>query len=219
MEEHCTFGRGVPARGGEPGFTLIELLIVIAILGVLAAVLLPEILGTRDTANAAATEATMLQLETGCRTFSNKHGYFPPDDLKNPEAAGKVVWKPDNGQNTGIESLVAFLSQSRQDGEDLTSLAEHRTNTDKDDHGVELPLLHTKERVEIADAWGMPLCYFGKFGMDRAQQVTPPEQDPLPAKARRRADGSYHGAGKYQMLSAGKDGIFGTDDDLVWPKN
>lgn len=200
------------------GFTLIELLIVIAILGLLAAVLMPEILGTRETANAAASKAAMLQLETGCRTYSNKHGYYPTDDLKNPES-NAVQWKADNGQNTGIESLVVFLSQSRQDGEDLTGLAERHSNTDKDEHGAELPLLHTKERKEIADAWGMPLCYFSKFGMEKTQQVTPPDGDPMPVKARRREDGTFFGAGKFQLLSAGKDSVFGTEDDLVWPEN
>ena len=201
------------------GFTLIELLIVIAILGLLAAVLLPEILGTRDTANRAATEATMLQLETGCRTFSGKHGYYPPDDLKSPEAAAKIAWKADNGENTGIESLVAFLSQSRQDGEDLTGLAKNFSNTDKDDHGAELPLLKTKERLEITDAWGMPLAYFNKFGMEKTQQVKAPEMDAMPVKAMRRDDGTFYGATKFQLLSAGKDQVFGTADDLVWPQN
>jgi hypothetical protein len=161
----------------------------------------------------------MLRLQTGCETFSRKHGYFPPDDLKSPEAASKLNWKADNGQNTGIESLVAFLSQSTRDGADLSDLGDRLTNTDKDDHGAELPVLKRKDRIELADAWGMPLCYFGQFGMEKQQLVTSPEGDPLPAKAARRDDGAYHGAGKYQLLSAGKDGVFGTEDDLPWPKN
>lgn len=208
------------SRPQVAGFTLIELLIVISILGLLAVVLMPSILSTQDSANAASTEATMMQLETGCRTFTNKRGYYPPDDLKVPDAelAAKLKWKPDNNKNTGIESLVAFLSQGREDGEDLSS-SPNLTNTDRDDHGAELPLLHTKERKEIADAWGMPLAYFGKFGMDKPQTVVPPELDPLMARARKREDGVPYGAGKFQLLSAGKDGVFGTADDLSWPKN
>lgn len=199
------------------GFTLIELLIVIAILGLLAAVLLPSLLSTQDAAKESATQATMLQLSQACSTFSNKHGYFPPDDLKDPE--NKNTFKPDNGQNTGIESFVVFVSQSLQDGFDLGGLAEHFTNTDKDDHGAMVPLLKTKERRELADAWSTPFAYFTKFGMQKTQQITGPTEEPLVAKAKQREDGSYYGAGKFQFLSAGKDGTFGTDDDLVWPEN
>ena len=201
------------------GFTLIELLIVITIIALLAAALMPAIFGGGKAAKIAATEADQLVLSNGCEGFSRKHGYFPPDDLKSPEAGVKTAWKADNGTNTGIESLVVFLSQSASDGQDLSALSDRFTNTDKDQHGVELPLLHTSERVEMADAFGTPMAYFTKFGMDKAQQVALPEKEAVPVKAKRRDASAYHGHGKYQILSAGQDLIFGTDDDIVWPKN
>ncbi|MFO0278418.1 MAG: type II secretion system protein [Planctomycetota bacterium] len=207
-------------RPAARGFTLIELLIVISILGVLAAVLLPQVLGVNEAANIAATEANLGMLEGGVQRFQRKHGIYPPDDLKAPEGIAKATWKGDNGVNTGIESLVCFLSQSQQDGLDLTGLAERFANTDGDDHGVELPLLKRRDRPEITDHWQTPLAYFGKFGMERAQVVKPDaEADTVQVKAKRRADGVAYGAGKFQLLSAGPDQQFGTDDDIHGPAN
>jgi prepilin-type N-terminal cleavage/methylation domain-containing protein len=207
-------------RAAARGFTLIELLIVISILGVLAAVLLPQVFGANEAANAAATETNLQMLEGGIQRFQRKHGIYPPDDLKAPEGIAKATWKGDNGVNTGIESLVCFLSQSQQDGLDLASLADRFANTDADDHGVELPLLKRRDRLEVTDHWQTPIAYFGKFGLERAQVVKPdPESDTVQVKTRRRPDGVVYGAGKFQLLSAGPDRTFNTDDDLVWPAN
>jgi len=201
------------------GFTLIELLIVITIIALLAAALMPAVFGAGQAANVTATEADQIVLSNGCEAFNRKHGYFPPDDLKSPEAAVKTAWKTDNGVNTGIESLVAFLSQSTSDGQDLNALSERFTNTDKDQHGVDLPLLHRSDRIEMADAFGTPMAYFTKFGMDKTQQIALPEKEAVPVKAKKCDPSTYVGQGKYQILSAGPDLIFGTDDDIFWPKN
>ncbi|MBL8725782.1 MAG: type II secretion system protein [Planctomycetes bacterium] len=202
------------------GFTLIELLIVISILGLLAAVLLPNILGMNQAAKEDATSALFVRLDVAVNHFVQKRGYYPPDNFQAPEEKErKAAWKPDNGVNTGVESLVCFLSQSGGEGTDLGDLDKALVNTDKDDHGALLPRLNTKERVEIADSFRTPIVYFGKFGFDKQQNVGSAEGDTQYARAKRRTDGRPIGDGKFQLLSAGKDLVFGTDDDLVWPKN
>lgn len=205
----------------QSGFTLIELLIVIGIIATLAAVLLPRILETDGVAKQAATEATMLQLNDACNRFERAHGIYPPDDLKSLKQGSGPVWKTDNGHNTGIESLLVMVSQNKKDGTDLGGLGKQFCNTDGDQHGASLPMLDgITGRMEIADGWGTPLVYFSKINMSKPQLVVPfPGEAPVAVKAKRREDGTYYGAKRFQILSAGKDLTFGSDDDIVWPSN
>src|SRR5262245_23408013 len=172
-------------------FTLIELLIVIAILGLLVVAFLPDLVGAKQHAAEVTTQANLTRLGNGCESIERRNGFYPPDDFVDP--AGKLQFKADNGVNTGIESLVAFLSQSAADGADLTDLGPKLTNTDKDENGAPLPLLGGRtDRPEVADEWLTPLAYFakGSLAADKPQVVAPGGDDAqrLTAKPRRGAD-------------------------------
>ena len=211
-------------QGRSGGFTLIELMIVIAVIGLLAAVLLPNIFGAGKQAGITATEATFLRLQEACNAFQRQNGYYPPADLRCPEKEGDLAtacakWKSDNGQNTCIESLLAFCSVKSLAGGSLADLGPKLTNWDKDENGAELPQLHSKDRKEVADYWNTPIAYFTKFTMEKSATIVGEDGEVQSCSALRKDDGSFHGAGKFQFVSAGFDKTFGTADDLHWPKD
>lgn len=60
------------------GFTLVEIMIVVAIIALLAAIAIPNLLTARRTANEAAAKATVRSLSTAAETFSTSHsGAYP----------------------------------------------------------------------------------------------------------------------------------------------
>jgi prepilin-type N-terminal cleavage/methylation domain-containing protein len=104
----------LPRRRRWRGFTLLELLSVIAVIGILAALLFPGLTAARRSANRAKTRVQFTQWAAAIESFRGEYGYYPAlhsSHLVNPP-----------GQNTDAGSLHLFhdvLAARRRDGSAL----------------------------------------------------------------------------------------------------
>ena len=64
-------------RNKEKGFSLIELLIVVAIILIIAAIAIPNLLRAKIAANQASAVGSLRTLNTACIAFSTSYGSFP----------------------------------------------------------------------------------------------------------------------------------------------
>lgn len=70
----------IPARAARPheaGFTLIELMVVIVILGLLAAVVMPKVIGRTDEAKVAAAKTQVHAFRMALDMYKLKFGFYP----------------------------------------------------------------------------------------------------------------------------------------------
>lgn len=206
-----------PRPSSRSGFTLIEVLAVLLILSILVAVLVTNLRDAEGAAKMEVAKQLLMQVGGTVTSYQNDNGSAPPSSFQPLQEV------PNDGLNVGIEALVVALwSKKYEAGGLLAHVRDTLVNTDGDRSTKQLTDFETRELLEIPDPWGNPIAYIERsdYGITNRRYQTfdvetqqPVESVPLAFK--NPTTGQYYAAQGFQLISAGPDGRFGTEDDIT----
>src|ERR1700747_2529407 len=96
-------------RNKQKGFSLIELLIVVAIILIIAAIAIPNLIRSRMAANEASAVATLRTLTTAFVTYSSTYRNGLPPDLASLQAPAAAA-PPDCAHAGLVDTVLSGLS-------------------------------------------------------------------------------------------------------------
>ncbi len=96
-------------KRGERGFTLIELMVVIVILGILAGLIIPRIMGRPDEARRAKARIQIESLETALKLYRLDNGGYPTTE----QGLQALVEAPSAGQQAKNWRQGGYLERNK----------------------------------------------------------------------------------------------------------
>lgn len=111
------------ARNRKSGFTLVEILIVVVILGILAAIVIPQFSSASESARASSLKSTLQTVRSQLELFQVQHNGQYPYAMANGAAGELPTWLPmtDEHSLAAAANLTDGLQAADLDftGEDL----------------------------------------------------------------------------------------------------
>ena len=195
--------------GKQHGFTLMEMMIVLVIIGLLAATFATVGGSLFVKSKERAAKARLQSLAVMLESYRVLEGEYPDDRLP----AGVTT----NRHNEHSEALFLALFDPEYTVERPSQ--EWLVNTDGDGSGRARTMLASSELFEIGDEWGNPIVYFDSlhYGNKLGAVVMAGDgffEEQTVSPGRNQRTGSFSEPSSFQLVSAGPDGQFGTDDDI-----
>lgn len=201
-----------PRPRSTSGFTLIELLTVIAIIGILAAIIIPTVGRVRSSARDAACKSNLRQIGLAVNMYGNEFGYFPssiykPTDRVFPNYIWRQVLRPYMGANGDA---------ARRTNENLNSrivVCPSRTFIPTDDVTNVRPTYAAHSMI-------MPDEQFSSDPRRRFGSIPRPTEVILMADSTQKVDGGSHSnLWSIQEIRSAMNGNTGTADNFITVAN